>query len=291
MPPRPLVVAVVLFWLAAAGWFAARDLAPLWRTGGPPPYTIELADEATNKPLPVQWALSRNGQPLGRATTKTTYRNADDTFELSLTAPELTLLDAGVLKVVAEKFADAIRVTREGELRAMHTEATLKATSALFGKFTGRATLDAEVEGDQLVRRCRLESPGLGEFAPKLEPVERVRGRVLNPLHPVPRVHGLRLGQRWTQPLVAPHGDILRAALAQLPGGDKAAALVEQGPKTLDAVVREGTMPWGRQERDCFVIEFRGEEFVARVWVDKADGQVLRQEAESHGEVVRLERE
>lgn len=291
MPPRLAVVAIVLLWLAAAGWFAVRDLAPLWRAGGPPPYTIELADEATHKPLPVLWVLTRNGQPLGRATTKTTYSDADDTFELSLTAAELVLLDAGVMKVVAEKFTDAIRVTREGELRAMHTETALKATSALFGKFTGQATLDAEVQGDQLVRHCRLESKGIGTFEPKLEPVERVRGSVLNPLHPVPRIHGLRLGQRWTQPLVAPHGDILRAALAQVPGGDKAAVLAEQGPKTLDAVVLEGTMPWARQERACFVIEFRGEEFVARVWVDQTDGQVLRQEAESHGEVVRLERE
>ncbi|MFO0808090.1 MAG: hypothetical protein U0746_05665 [Gemmataceae bacterium] len=289
MPSRLTMLAILAFWLAATGWFAARDIAPHWRAGDPPPYTIELADEAMRNLLPVRWTLSRNGKPLGVVRTHLRYSAADDNYELSAEAPEIVLLDIVLLKVVASNFRDVVCVSRDGELRATHTYVQLRATGPLNGTFT--ASLDAVVARNQLLRRCTLVSPGIGEFSPTLEPIAQVHGSILNPLHPVPRITGLRLGQRWRQPLVAPHGDILRAALAQLPGGDKAAALAEQGPKSLDAEVREGTMPWNSQTHDCFVIEFRGDEFLARVWVDKADGLVLRQEADSHGETMRLERE
>ena len=87
-----------------------------------------------------------------------------------------------------------------------------------------------------------LAAPGLGEFAPPLEPTELSRGNVLNPLHPIHRISGVRPGQRWRQPLVDTQEEIIRAALAKMPGAESAAAtLGHRGPRWLDAVVRSAT--------------------------------------------------
>jgi hypothetical protein len=299
MPSRTFTLAVVLFWLATAVWFFDRDVWPHLRPGEAPPYTIELADEATRQAVPVRWALSRNGQSLGTLRTTFRYHDADDTFELTAASPELTLLrTAGVLDIKVLNLSDQARVTREGELRAMQSDITVRVQGPLVGgERTAQIAIAAEVRNGRLERRCRVEVPGLGTFEPALEPVPPTRGSVLNPLHPVPRLTGLRPGQHWRQPLVDPRSDTLKAVLANLPGGESASGLAARGPQVLLAEVRPATeaLTWEGGEHACWVVEYRGdlegEEFRARTWVRVSDGLVLRQEAEAHRETLELQRE
>src|SRR5262245_58802762 len=71
MPPRQLTVAIVVGWLASSGWLFHRELWPNLRPGEPPPYTIDLADEAQRHDIPIaiRWAILRGGQPIGQLHT------------------------------------------------------------------------------------------------------------------------------------------------------------------------------------------------------------------------------
>ncbi len=294
MPPRTVTLAIVAFWLATAGWFVARDVWPHIRRGEPPPYTIELADEALRHYVPVRWEFRRNGTKLGVIITTLGYREEDDTFELHADCREMTLANVGPIEIVARNYSDLVRVTREGELRAMQTDVTL-AVTGLGPEVTGDAHIAAEQRRGRLERRVRLEAPLMGKFEPDLEPGEPVRGSVLNPTHPVNTITGLRPGQRWRQPLTDPRTEIVRAALAQWLGGQ--APLPDAAPTVLEAWVNPEvqTLEWETVNHPCLVIEYRGEvqgeEFRARTWVRQPDGAVLRQEAETHGEKLVLQRE
>lgn len=303
MPSRFLAIGIVIFWLASTAWFAIRDLAPHWRSDGPPPLSIELADEAVRQVVPIRWKIERNGQPIGTLQTQLRFVENDDSYELSATCSSLTLAElalpiVGPIRVTARKYEDRLRVTRDGELKAMDTNITLTVRLGEQTELELQASLGAEVQRNEMRRHFRVSAPGLGEFQPDLEPTEPIRGSVLNPLHPVHRITGLRPGQRWRQPLVAPHEDIVRAALARMPGAESAAAaLRESGPRWLDAAVRNSTqqLETDRGAVECLLIDYRGEvhgdEFTARTWVAAGDGAVLRQEAESQGQKMVLTRE
>ena len=51
------------------------------------------------------------------------------------------------------------------------------------------------------------------------------------------------------------------------------------------------TIQHGRDQIECWLIEYREEKVVARTWVNVADGRVLRQEAISENETLRFERQ
>jgi hypothetical protein len=147
-------------------------------------------------------------------------------------------------------------------------------------------------------RQFRFAAPGLGEFAPVLEPTESSRGSVLNPLHPIHRISSVRPGQRWRQPVVDTHEEIIRAALGKLPGAESAAAtLGNQSPRWLNALVRSATeiVDSDHGPIECLIIdyhgEWHGEEFVAHTWLRQEDGLVLRQEAVSAGQSIAVIRE
>src|SRR5207253_2067046 len=51
MPPRWMTWAIVAFWLATTTWLVVREVAPRWRAGEPPPYTIDLTDEVSRQDI------------------------------------------------------------------------------------------------------------------------------------------------------------------------------------------------------------------------------------------------
>ena len=56
MPSRPACVAILLFWVYAAGGLLRRDVLPdFWRTPPPDLRTIAVAEEDTR---PTQWELT-----------------------------------------------------------------------------------------------------------------------------------------------------------------------------------------------------------------------------------------
>src|ERR1700687_2495311 len=81
MPARQHIVIIVAFWLLITGWLFYRDLWPKWQPGEPPPYTIDLADEASEQK--IHWNLLKEGEDHGYVQTWVHYHEADDTFAIA----------------------------------------------------------------------------------------------------------------------------------------------------------------------------------------------------------------
>jgi hypothetical protein len=279
MPSRPVTFAIIAFWLLTAGWFVSRDVLPHWRTGEPPPYTIDLADE-TLQHVVIRWTFTLNDRKAGTIRTGLIYRDSDDTFEWTASSPELTLATIGEISVVVRDFDDAARVTREGDLRALKTNVRLGVQGL---NLTATFEMTADVRQGRLYRHALFAAPGFARREWTLEPTDPPRGNVLNPMHPIPRITGLRPGQEWRQPLTDPRSDIIRTIMPGLP----------ESPPALQArvLMEPRIIEWNGESHTCLVIEYSGDEYTARTWVRESDGMVLRQEAEAHGETLVLQRE
>lgn len=287
MLPRYITVGIVAFWLATSGWLVYREILPSLRPGEAPPFTIDLADEAQLKIQRIRWTILRadkdGDKPIGRARTWVDYRAADDTFELHSQIEHLRL-GSGLVVVKVPEFTSTYGVSRDGDLREM----SAKVTASVAG-LEVKARVHGDVRDSRFWPHLRIETTGWGPHELDLDPVAvSTHGTVLNPLHPVNRLGGLRPGQRWRMPLVDPLADALRALVAkELPA-------TKMGPRFLDAEVLPGlqTLKWNSTDVACLVISYHGEDgFSARTWVREQDGLVLRQQAELGNDMVILQRE
>jgi hypothetical protein len=290
MPSRLTTLAILAFWLFVAGWFVAREVWPHLASDAPPAFVIDITDEAIRQVVPVRWVLYRNGERLAALRTTTEYRESDDSFLLTSAMGDADIVAAGTFKCRVHSLVNVYRVNRAGELHGSET----KLAMTVFGVDV-KMTIAAEVRGNQAQPYCRLEYPG-GILEPALKPIPVARAGVLNPLHPVHRIVGLKPGMRWRLPLVDPLADAYRAAvegLAQSVLGPNAPALpFATGPRTVLADVTGSTpFDWNGNAVSCYVIEYRGDDAKARTWVRTRDGAVLRQEASSLGEELALQRE
>lgn len=289
MPSPRLTVAIVLFWLSATGWLLWREYGGRLRAGDAPPFVIELADEVTRKSAPINWAVLRNDKKIGTARTFVEHLEAEDLFELRSEMNDLKLLALGPIDVRVPKLKNVYRVTRDGELRASSADLTLSVLG-----LEAKAHVAGEVKGGRFERRCRIDWP-LGVEEPPLEPTEAPRGSVLNPLHPVNRITGLRPGRVWRMPANNPLDDALAPILDALmkKGNVQMTLKPPAGPREFEARVLSATQPvnWDKQDHDCHVIEMRAGDHVARTFVRVRDGLVLRQEAEVAGDQMVLQRD
>jgi hypothetical protein len=279
MPARFLCVAIVVFWLATTGWLCMRDITPALRAGQPPPFTIDLADEAQEHALKIRWAILRDtasGETrIGRAKTWITYRAADDTFELHNDTDGLSL-GSGILTVRVPHMTTVYRVRPDGSLVAMTAKIDANLRTPL-SNLDIKAIVDGVVREGQFVARGALEALGWGAHQLDLPPVPvSPNGTVLNPLHPVNRIAGLRPGQHWRMPLVDPLADAVAAQVARdLPA-------FKPTPRFLNAQVlaEPQILMYEGREVPCLVIEYHGDDdLAARTFVRQSDGLVLRQEA------------
>lgn len=274
MPPRFLSLTILAFWLATMGWLVYRDLWPWVQPGDPPPYTIDLADEARQFGLPTRWGVYRltdKEERLGRLRTWVEYRASDDTFALHSEMERVRL----ALSFEIGRLASFYRVDREGRLQELQAHFTV----SLGGREVTQGSLEGQVHEQQFHATGRV---GPHEFPLQPVPVS-ASGSMLNPLHPVNRIAGLRPGQAWRMPLIDPLTDALAATLP-----------VGAAPTYLDARVLTQTeeLPWSGRAVTCLVVEYHhGSERVARTWCRAGDGLVLRQEASLKGELLRLQRE
>lgn len=268
MPPRPTAFAIVAFWLATTAWLGYRDLWPRLAPGVPPPFTIDLADEAQARP--VQWDVLKGGRRTGRALTEASYDEKRDVYRIH---GEFKLWNSPEMRGDPDwKILTDYDVTHDGELRRIRFEGTyLKSREPDKVEYTG--SLEGPVEGGTFRPKGTLTGPGI-DVSGELPPVPvRARGSVMNPLQPVNRIWGLRPGQRWRVPVVNPLDDILSVAFK---GWTSA-------PTFLDAEVlpRTQELAWGqhRAPEICLVIQYTGEKVGARVFVRESDGLLIRQEA------------
>jgi hypothetical protein len=291
MPPRPIVAAVVAFWLAVTGFAFYRDVRPRLFASGPPPVSVELADEA-RQAVPARWALLRNGQPVGRLTTQMKYLDAEDAFLFTYDYRNLRLDQSDITLLVPEGLAE-VRLTRAGELKSQTMRAKV---GVLFrGAEVAQGSIDIRgtAANGALTGRAELKS-SLFSLAGDLDPVPVPRGgQPLNPLQPVNRLAHLRGGLGWqvseSNPLQDAVANLLRKKL-----GEFGIRLPDQKQKD-SLVAKVGDEPrsltWQKQDVPCWVIEYRRAEVVARTWVRASDGKVLRQEAFEKGETLTFERE
>jgi hypothetical protein len=284
----------VLFWLATLGWLFQRDLLPRFRKGGPPPYSIDLAYEAQNNASAAVWMIFRDGQRLGRVDSWVKYADTSDTFELHGFIRQLRLGRIGPIELEGREMNSMFRVTREGELREMSHDGTLAVQGVGLARGLG---LEAQVKMAGVVSEQQFRpqvSITIGDQSQELplDPVEVSRhANVLNPLHPVSRILGLRHGQTWQQPLVDPLADSLTALLKKDPALEFLLQRHQRASALLAEVLPETRiLNWENSDVPCLVIEYRGDEVVAHTWVRETDGKVLRQEATVWGEQLVLER-
>ncbi len=291
MPPRIIIAGIFAFWLATTGFIFYRDLWPRLFASGPPPVSIELADEARQN-VPARWTLYRNGQKVGRLATQMKYNDAEDTFQFTYRYSELKLEQADITLAASEAVSE-VRMTRAGELKEQTMNG--KVSVLIRGVEIAQGTIDIRgvVADGMLTGRAELKN-NLLDLAGDLDPVPVPRGsQPLNPLQPVNRLGHVRGGQVWevheSNPLQDAVGNLLRKKVAEV-----GIRLPEEKRKE-SLVARVGDSPqslnWQGQEVQCWVIEYRRAEPVARTWVRVSDGKVLRQEAFEKGESLTFERE
>jgi hypothetical protein len=295
MPPRPIVLAIVLFWTAMSSWLFYRDIWPSLRPGDPPPYVIDLADEARRQVLRLHWFIYRGDKKIGQAQTWVVYDETSDTFELHSDIPRIELAGIGPLRVEASRLEGMYRVTRDGDLREVKAELFL---NVLGLGLLGREDAQAKVQLAGTVKNGTFSPQGSiswngQEEALPLEPVPiSGRGTVLNPLHPIGRIGGLRPGQHWRTPVVDPLSDSIRAMIRKNPALETFVSR-DPGLRMLEAEVLTGThkIRWHDEDVTCLVVEYRDQDLTAKIFVRESDGTVLRQVAGIWGEQLVLERD
>jgi hypothetical protein len=300
MPARLYVLAILVFWIGSTAWLFHRELWPRLRTGEPPPFIIDLTTEAQRSAQHTLWTINRGGDKIGTARTSIEYDDTNpkfrDTYRFISEIGRLTPVVVGPLEIGGENLLGMYRVTREGELRETSASGKLKVRgTGLLGNLGVSADfqMGGEVVGRQFIPTENYIDFGGNKFDLHLEPVEFTsQGSILNPLHPVNRVAGLRRGQHWQIPLVDPLADSL-AALARKDPALEFLIKKKEGLSMLQAEVLPDTQTLNFREHPvaCLVIEYRGNDMTAHTWVREEDGLVLRQEATLWGEELRLDRQ
>jgi hypothetical protein len=275
-------------------WLFWREIAAELVPGQPPPFTIDLADEAQLRAPRIRWtvlrATSQGEKRIGKARTWVTYRSDDNTFEMHIEIEDL-VLSSGLFTVRVPQLASMYRVDCDGRLQEItgRGRATL-AVPLLTSPVELKGQLTGAVRQGRFWPRCQVEAPAFGRLEPEMKSVEvSAHGSVLNPLHPVNRIAGLRPGQRWRMPRVDPLAEsVVATAVDYL----KIPAL-DPGPRSLDAQVlpQARSLLWRNREVPCLVIEYRSNDLAGCTWVRHSDGLVLRHEAASLGDRVILQRE
>src|SRR5262245_40767308 len=184
MLPRYLTIGVVAFWLTTSGWLLYREILPSFRSGQPPPFTIDLADEAQLKIQRIHWTILRadkgGEKQIGRARTWVDHRSADDTFELHSQIEQLRL-GSGLVLVKVPEFTSMYAVSRDGDLHEMSAKVTVSVVG-----FEVKARVNGKVREQRFWPHLRIETTGWGPNEIELDPVAvSSHGTVLNPLHPV----------------------------------------------------------------------------------------------------------
>ena len=297
MPPRTIVGLILVFWLFSIAYLVYREYWPWWRTNAPPPFLVELADEA--EPLVAHWSIQRGDQKVGSAITTMTCLK-DNTIELSSTINNFEfnvhVPPFPPVSVKVPTLHTMQRVTRDGQLVSVRSRLQLH-VMALGLKLEFKASLTGRVRDGKLYATSTLDSP-LGRSEHELEPIDMQMGNVLNPMQPIAKVR-VRPGQHWKMSNVDPLGEAFNLSiqhlLGQLSKESKPIKLKVQTPKVLLARVASEPRTWSFETRSvsCHVIEYKSEDdsISGSTWVAVESGMVMRQEIVHLGERLVMERD
>jgi hypothetical protein len=308
MPPRWMSLGVVFLWLGMTGWLFVREFWPHLQPGQPPPFRIDLADEAQNN-IPVRWSIFKENERRGYARTWVNFRerskqeNRDtdkkDEWEFEL-GGEFKLWYSKETRGQADFVVRSqYRVTREGELREFQSKVSINLKTPVprrpenFDEDNEQArevelfTLSGEVR-DGLCYPHLILAPDVKKYAPFVAFMERdqkpvpmpQRASILNPLEPVNKLAKVRKGQRWRVPMV-----------------DPLTFFGQRSPRVeyLNAEVSRETLwlKWGNRKDPvpCLEIRYEGDDISGFTWIQQDDGLVVGQEITQHGDTLRLMRD
>ena len=297
MPPRYVVALIVGFWLISTGWLAYREWWPWLQADSPPPFTVELADEAA--PLIAHWTIWRGEQKLGTSVTKMIAQK-DDTFHLESTIENLEVeMEVFVHKVQIKvsKLRTVQKVSREGKLLAVDSKLQLNLTA--FGqKFDMKASITGFAKEGQLHAHSKIESL-FGNAENDIDPIPLDSGSAFNPLQPLAKLR-VRPGQRWKISTVDPVEEAFYSSLQQMLSQSKVAGKAGgnlrksmAAPKMLlaEVLTKPHDLLHEGNTISCYLIEYRGEDLTGQTWVQISDGKVLRQEVTWQGKKMTLLRD
>jgi hypothetical protein len=287
MPPRYLVTLIIAFWLAVAGWTVWRNAPPHLQANEPPPFAIDVTDESTH--TIVFWTVSQNSQEIGIAETEV-REDQGGLFRLEARY-KIKMLQGLASAEVTNRY----RVTPDGALRGVTAEVVMGGTGQ---PETLKGVIDGPVADEVFEPAGTITFNGVVQKV-SFDPVAMTgQASILNPLHPVNRIKGLRAGRSWQVPLFNPVSLILTAKLE-----GKADPLIQLGlgllrnqadgkQITLSAQVQHEPqrLNWNREAAECYVIDYKGDDHTARTWVRVKDGLVLRQEAKYRDDTLVLVR-
>jgi hypothetical protein len=257
MPSRPACVAILLFWVYAAGGLLRRDILPdYWLTPPPDLRSIAAAEEDAR---PTEWELTvaeGNGlkgfRSVGRAVTRSS-RMPDGGTELIgdvwLDSGSL-LKGTGLDSQVNERLdiSNHLEIDPSGNLRRFR--AVVRSGSGNFDLLT----IDGKVKGNSLEVKAKGPVPLLNWT--RSFPYEP-RGMVQNSIGPIDRLPGLQVGQRWVTRVVSP--------------------LTGRVEDVKVEVVGKHAIQWDNNVVTTLEVVQHLTPISARTWVRK-DGLVLRQE-------------
>lgn len=298
MPPRSIVGLIVVFWLSSIAFLIYREYWPWWRTDAPPPFLVELADEA--EPLVAHWSIQRGDQKVGSSITTMTCLK-DNTIELSSTINNFEInLQALHLNVQVRinTLSTVQRVNREGQLLTIRSRLQMHLQVPAIGQRVElKAYINGRVRDGKLYATSTLES-SLGRSEEELEPITMEMGNVLNPMQPIAKI-SVHPGQHWKMANVDPLGEILVLSLQQmLRQVKKDSAPLKLGvgtPKVMLAEVASEPRLWQFETRSamCYVIEYKSEDgaITGSTWVSVDSKMVMRQEVSHLGDKLVMERD
>jgi hypothetical protein len=345
-----------------SAWMFSRDIWPDLQPGQPPPYTIDLVDEAglqrpvkggkEEYPNEVRWRVIQEGGPptsassqarmalgaaqllchpleavrrtnvplafsliAGDATidpfridpfiarTWVQYAETEDVFNFGFmivprTAPGQQAARLDFDRVKLRTLQSVYRINRAGHLLRMRVDLTFDVEFPGLARIPNVAiNLEGQVHEDLFHPKVTARAPGLDLTLP-FDPVPVSHsGSVLNPLHPVNRIKGLRPGQTWRMPMIDPLAESLSLSRRLLGRGEvrflNGHVLPHPQMLVLDKEVRGqgGKAQVVQQGIPCLVIEYDDEETRPRTWVQVNTGLVLRQEVTQLGRRLALERD
>ncbi|MFQ3593816.1 MAG: hypothetical protein SNJ82_11615 [Gemmataceae bacterium] len=276
MPPRWFCMLILILWMFTTAKLLRDDLLPHLLPGTPPTFTIDLVEETDNQKMYTPWTLYKDDMKWMNVRTRV-EKPERDLFELSA---EYLPLERGTMAHIngmnIKRMFSAYRVNPEGELRGIRVEIQGQTEIPALKDLLKAPKIDLElsIEGQVVDGKMapRVKGKGLGfEKEYQLPEVAVPRGGgLLQPLHPVNRIRGLRPGQTWSVPLFDSVSDSLSSF-------HSAPAV----PKRLRAIVRpqpERFEHGRRASEECYVIDYRNDEIQAATWVSTSTGLVLLQE-------------
>jgi hypothetical protein len=285
MPPRIITLGIIAFWMTMTGWTLYKDVWPRVQPDSPPPFTVDLMDEAQLQgPNHIIWRLSTNGQPgIFHLETWVQFLPKEDLFELHGNMWPVVDREGHISELALMSMLSTMTVNREGELKSLEMKLMPPVPLPIPTNLVvePRIVLMGLVKDGSLVPRIQAPEKG---FDRTFDPIPiKTRGSILNPLQPLNRLPNLKRGQKWRMPVVDPVSQAF-GSLAPLSSGYV---------RTFEAEVLHDvkSLRWRDEDVACLVIEYSGDDASGSTWVRKADGLVLQQEVTLSGKTLNLLRD